>query len=264
MIVESYEDVIHLSGALRSNFWETIHTAISLTLRRHPTGVIIDCTEITECTPEGANTFLDAVEFIGEHDARVICVNVPPQVLDVMRATPGVKSQLPMAPSIEAARKSLDLLVEKTSKKRGAAAEVDTRIVVYLAGSARDEHALRIAERMADSYRAEIVLTSVIVVPRELPIQSPMAEQEEAAAAVIARARTALSAKSVPVSARVERGRDVPSGLQDAIEDCGATHLVLPLSAKPERLDEDLKLVRSALSKITAQLVIVRPEVGTR
>src|SRR5436853_3309421 len=113
VIVESYEDVIVLSGALRSNFWETLHTAISLTLKRHPSGVIIDCSGLVEATPEGAETFRDAMEFIHQHDARVIVAAVPPNILQVLRTVPDVRSQLAVADSVEAARHSLDLITEE-------------------------------------------------------------------------------------------------------------------------------------------------------
>ena len=83
MIVESYEDVIVLSGALRSNFWETIHTAISLMLKRHPTGVVIDCSGITEVTQAGADTFRDVMAYIEEHDARIIVAAVSPAVIRI-------------------------------------------------------------------------------------------------------------------------------------------------------------------------------------
>ena len=113
MIVESYEDVIVLSGELRSNFWETIHTAIALTLKRHPTGVIIDCSGITLMTPEGGETFHDAIDFVAEHDrARIVVAGVSKSVLEVLRSVPEVRSQLPVAESVEDARRSLDLLVE--------------------------------------------------------------------------------------------------------------------------------------------------------
>src|SRR4051794_2917253 len=105
MIVESYEDVIILSGALRSNYWETLHTAISLTLKRHPSGVIIDCSGLTEATPEGAETFRDVMEYIHGHDARVIVAAVPSKVYEVLRTVPEVRSQLAITESVEEARK---------------------------------------------------------------------------------------------------------------------------------------------------------------
>ena len=123
MIVESYEDVIILSGALRSNFWETIHTAISLTLKRHPTGVIIDCSGITEITPDGAETFHDAIDFVAAHKrARIVVAAVSEEMLEVLRSVPEVRSQLPIAETVEAARKSLDLLVENDDDELGVAA----------------------------------------------------------------------------------------------------------------------------------------------
>jgi hypothetical protein len=258
MIVESYEDVIHLSGALRSNFWETIHTAISLTLKRHPSGVIIDCSGITECTPDGAETFRDAMEFIERFDARIIVAAVPEQVLEVLRSVREVRSQLPIAGSIEEARRSLDLLVVQPATKKKPNLEVRTAIVLHLAGDDRDPEGAAASARMANDLHAEVVLTYVIVVPRDLPIQSPMEKQESAAVASIALAQQLLNKLEIPNRAVVERGRDVASALEAVVGEQRASYLVLPLSPHAEKLEDDLKTVRSVLTKVQVPIVFVR------
>ncbi len=259
MIVESYEDVIYLSGALRSNFWETVHTAISLTLKRHPTGVIIECSGITECTPEGAETFRDILVFIEEHDARVICVGVPANVMEVLKQTPEVRSRLPVANTVEEARNSLDLLEHAEPAKRKAShSDGRAKIVLLLTGDERDEQGLAAGKRIADGLKGELVLTFVIVVPRDLPIQAPMPDQEERAVGAMQAAQQLLDSQGVPNSAVAERGRDVASALESVIEEQKASFLLIPLSPDPAKVEDDLKLARSALTKVSAQVAFIR------
>lgn len=266
MIVESYEDVIVLSGALRSNFWETIHTAISLTLRRHPSGVIIDCSGITECTPEGADTFRDAMDFISRHQARVIVAAVPAPVMEVLRSVPEVRSQLAVAGSVEEARRSLDLLLideEDTKRKRPRTISPDqcrTRALVLLRGEASDRDALAEVLRLDDLAVCHAILAFVIVVPRHLPLQSPMPEAEAAAMKAIEPAQARFTEESISFETVIERGRDISSALNAVIERTGATQLIVPLGLDPERAEFDAALVKSLLEKVAIGLTFVRPK----
>jgi hypothetical protein len=264
MIVESYEDVILLSGALRSNFWETIHTAISLTLKRHPTGVIIDCSGITECTPAGAETFRDAIEFIERHDARVIVAAVPQPVLEVLKTVAEVRSQLAVAESVEAARRSLDLLVEPESKKSKPPRERLEKVVLYVCEKGPCFEGYDLAEQTADSLHAEIVLAYVIVVPRDLPIQAPLPQQEESAALALETARAELAKRQVPCSAVLERGRDIGSALQQVMEQEESIRLLVPLRSDDDATESDLKLVKTLFGKITQPIVLLRPAAKVR
>lgn len=259
MIVESYEDVILLSGALRSNFWDTIHTAISLTLRRHPSGVIIDCSGITECTPEGADTFRDAMEFISGHDARIIVAAVPQEVLEVLKSVPEVRSQLAVARSVEEARRSLDLLVEPEGKKPKPSRERLAKIVLLLTPGDSCEDLYELAAEQAAAHHSEIEVAYAVIVPRNLPIQAPLSDEEEEAAKTLEIAKKELSVRQVPHHVRLERGRDVASTLESVLEDTGATRIVLALSANERELDEQLKILRSILLKVRVPVVAVRP-----
>lgn len=262
MIVESYEDVIHLSGGLNENFWETVHTAISLTLKRHPTGVIIDASGITECTPEGAETFRDVLFYIQEHDTRLIVVGVPDNVMEVIKATPEVRSQLPIAKSIEEARHSLDLLVHETDpKKKPQQLEERPKVVLYLTGDERDEHGLSAGKRMVDGIRGELILTFVIVVPRELPLQAPMHECEEKAVEAIRKAEEFLKLANVPYTVALEHGRDVASALENVMEEQKAAFLLIPLDSNPDRIDEELKLVKLAMTNVSSPVAFIRGKV---
>lgn len=259
MIVESYEDVILLSGALRSNFWDTIHTAISLTLRRHPTGVIIDCSGITECTPEGADTFRDVMTFIQSHDSRIIVAAVPQAVLEVLKSVPEVRSQLAVAKSVDEARRSLDLLLEPEGKKAKAPREKLNKIVLLLTPGDSCPDLYELAAEQAEAHHSELEVAFVVVVPRNLPIQAPLAEEEDEAAQTLELAKKELSSRHVPHTVRLERGRDVASALEAVLAETGAKRVVVALSPKESELDAQLKIMRSILAKVHVPVVAVRP-----
>lgn len=262
MIVESYEDVIVLSGALRSNFWETIHTAISLTLKRHPTGVIIDCSGITEITPDGAETFHDALDFIEEHQrARIVVAAVPPAVMEVLRQVPEVRSQLPVAATVEDARRSLDLLVEDPDaprKKPGHAKDCDQTILVCLSGDDSDDHLIGATIESVERRPSRVVLVHPIIVPRELPLTAPMPDEEQHAASRIASSRDRLEAKGVPVDVRIERARDLPSLIEDLAEANEVAQVLLGVSTRPRHEDQAWRALLAVIQKVKRPLVFVR------
>lgn len=259
MIVESYEDVVVLSGSLRSNVWETIHTAISLTLRRHPTGVVIDCSGLTDATVEGAETFRDAMQFIGSHDARVIVAAVPAEVLKVLRTVSEVRSQLAVAESVEDARRSLDLLVESGSpKKKVAVPAAAHNLLVILTGDAVDHGALRLTAQIADSLPAEVHGACVVLVPRDLPLQAPLPQQEEKAAGALDRAHEFFSVKNLAFAPHIERGRDLGTTVAEIAARVKASHVIVPISAGEHELDATAKIVKSILAGVTAEAIFVR------
>ncbi len=260
MIVESYEDVIVLSGALKSNFWETIHTAISLLLKRHPTGVIIDCEAITECTIAGADTFIDVMNFIEDHDARILVARVPDHVLEVLKKVPEVRSQLPIAKSVEEARRSLDLLAQHhDDRKRKPVSESDTKVVLYLTGDPSDAAGSFAAIRMAEIMRASVILAYVIIVPRELPEQAPLPEKEEAALRAFDSVKGIFSQDGVSTTPMVRRGRDIGAVLDDLMEEEDAHTLVVALSNDLTELDSELKITKAVLQKVEQSVMFVRP-----
>lgn len=260
MIIESYEDIIILSGALRSNFWESIHTAISLTLKRHPTGVIIDCNGITECTSAGAETFIDAMDFIEEHDARIIVARVPEKVMEVLRSVPEVRSQLPIAKTVEEARKSLDLLHEEPdAKKKKPHAAPTSKILLLLAGDETDKVGAFAAIRQAEIMNAEVVVASVIVVPRDLPEQAPMPDKEEAAKNSINAVLPLFERDNILTKKVIYRGRDIGAAVEELMEEEHAQILVAALSTNPMELESEMKLVRSVIQKVKQSVMFVRP-----
>lgn len=264
MIVESYEDVIVLSGALRSNFWETIHTAISLTLKRHPTGVIIDCSGITECTQEGAATFVDAMQFIEGHHARIIVAAVPPQVVDVLKSVPGVRSQLPIAASVEDARHSLDLLPHETQKTRKKVVTQGPvrKVIVCLTGEQADEYVLQVATQIASPGPTEVLVVYPLIVPRDLPLQAPLIEQEDAAIVTLNQAKAKLDRAEVSNDIRLERARDVASAIEGITESRSFDQVLVGLPSELSQVDAGLKLAKSIMTRVEVPVILVRGSGG--
>lgn len=265
MIVESYDDVIILSGSLESNHWETIHTAISLILRRHPSGVIIDCSGMKRMSPAGAETFHDAMDFIRNHDARIILAAVPEPIMEVLKTVPEVRSQLPVVDTVETARKSLDLghsSEDDHGKKRKklVAPENARKVIVCLyTGTSiqEDDSAMRAASMIADSFPSEIHLICALLVPRHLPLQAALAESEQSAAHALERAKQFFDQRNLPHLDRIERARDVASALTEVLKEIPAVTIILPLSKDPMKMENNLTVVRSVSSKVEGQVMFV-------
>lgn len=109
MIIEARGDILKISGALTENHWSTIVSVVNFLLRNHPQGIIIDCSELDETSSRGLQTFASALDYIRRKRSRIIFVNLPEKVLEELRAFPGLRSQLPIAKSIDEAQQSLEL-----------------------------------------------------------------------------------------------------------------------------------------------------------
>lgn len=257
MIVESYEDVIVLSGKLVSNIWETIHTAISLILRRHATGVIIDCSGITECTPEGAETFRDAMDFIQRFDARIIVAAVPAHVLEVLRQVPEVRSQLPIAESVEQARRSLDLVVQQEVKRRRAEPS-SPPIIVCLTATESDEFTVKTARELASAKRCKVWLLFPILVPRDLPLQAPLPDLEQTATTALELADKVLSEIGIDRKLHIERARDIGSAILETANEAQAIEVLISLPGDGADRDAAIRLVTATLNKVNVPVVFCR------
>jgi anti-anti-sigma regulatory factor len=121
MIIHENGDVIALKGSLDTNQWPALRSVVSLRLKEHPSGVILDGSSLTDITEAGAHTFLDASNFIQAHHARVVVSGLPDNILEAIRRIPGVRSQLPLASSVEEARASLAVGGEEAVHTRSPA-----------------------------------------------------------------------------------------------------------------------------------------------
>lgn len=267
MIVESYEDVIILSGALHSNNWETLHTAVSLTLKRHPTGVIIDCSGITEASIDGIETFHDAIDFVSEHDqARIIVAAVPPNVLAVMKMVPEVRSQLPIVKTVEEARRSLDLLVEEDEhggkKRKKESVKTERTILVCLAVDETEPFVLELAAELSAFLPTKVVILLPVWVPRELPLQAPLPEVEVCARRVADASRQRLEELGIPYEVKLERTRDFASLIQEVADEINPAHIIIGIRNDERQKDDIQKVLVSIQERNKRSLVFVRAPIS--
>ena len=64
---------------------------------------------MTAVAENGVRTFLEVLRQAGKQGWRVLFVNAPDGLCEQIRTTPGLRSQLPIAASVEEARRSLEL-----------------------------------------------------------------------------------------------------------------------------------------------------------
>ena len=121
MIVDARANRVTLYGELNSNQWLTIKAAATLLLKRNPTGIIISCSGLEGLTPEGAVTFIHAQQYIQHNGARIVFCEVPAHLLPVLRSTPGLRSQLNVAKTLEEALASLGEGNDEISEYGGVA-----------------------------------------------------------------------------------------------------------------------------------------------
>ncbi len=266
MIVQSYEDVVVLSGNLNANYWETIHTAISLTLRRHPTGVIVDCSGLSSANSQGAVTFQEALDFVTEHPkARIILTSVPDNVLAVLKEISEVRSQLPIVRTIEEARASLDLLSEGDDhggkKRKEVKKKTDINVIAVLQGSESDVDVIVVTRELVNNISARVTILLPIVVPRDLPISAPLPEMEASLARSAEHAADTMVGCETPHETRLERTRDLPSLIFEMSESESAAYTVVAIPHDSAGSEVGVKLVRGLLEKVKRPLLMVRGQV---
>lgn len=205
MIIETRGDVIKLKGSLVENQWPAIRSAVSLLLNEHPSGVIIDCSGLTEVSEAGARTYLDASNFIQAQNARVVVSGLSDKILLEIRQFPGVRSQLVVASTVEEARASLQSGGQSLpGGKHGPV------ILVPLIGAW--ERVLEFAAVQATSRKSEIHLLYVLQIPRNLPLGEPVPEIETEADKTLRDAEQTLKRKGIRVMRVTTRARDVVEG----------------------------------------------------
>jgi hypothetical protein len=257
MIVESYEDVVVLSGALRRNFWKTIHTAISLTLQRHPQGVIVDCSRITEATAEGAQTFQDAIDFVSEHErARILFAGAPPHVMEVLMDVPELRSQLAMADSVEGARASLDLVEaeEGVRRKKRVAKAAACSILAVMQGQTGDQEVIRVAKDLAGALQARVVVLMPVILPRDLAISAPMPEREAALKLSAELAERMIDGGAGSSELRLERGRSLAAVIAQVSSEIGSVFTLVGVEPDPDKTTD----ARQILEQVQETVLFVR------
>lgn len=263
MIVESYEDVLVLSGAMTSNQWGTIETAIELLLERHPTGVIVDCSGITAISEAGGETFHRAIDFVNDHEARIIFAAVPSDVLDTLRNVSEVRSQLALASTVHEARTSLDLLVPDShgKKKKESKRAVDRTVLAVACPGRLSDSFGKFIEDLISRSTTKVVLALPILVPRDLPLQAPLPTEEAEAAQCVRDFEHRLTERNIAHDVRLERTRDIASLVAQLATSVDAEYVLVSLPDDHRNDEESTKLFYALLDKIDRALVFVRGEV---
>ena len=259
MIIEAREDTVTLTGAVTLNMWPAVQAAAAMLLKNHPTGIIIDCSGLTQCTQKGAETFADAFEYIGAHNARIVVAGLSQDFLEIGKAVPGVRSQLPTAATLEQARASLQL--EEIEPKKGKAR---MKAVMPISGNWR--RALYHVQKLAAGEDCEIHLVDLLRVPRALPIGTPLPERESEGSDRLDEAEQAAQNAGLSIFKHVERVRWRAAGLADFANRLGATFTVASLDPQHDDREpappftEPLSLVEA----INAEISLVKGSGGLR
>jgi len=258
MIVEYSDDVIYLSGDLTQDHWNTIRTAISLLLKRHPNGVIIDLSQIERCTPEGAETFLPLLDYLEKGQARVLLVNAPEHVKEALSGVPGVHSQLPVANSIVEARASLGMNPEV----KGKPGKMVDPILILLAGANADEDAIELAATIARQRSTGLVLAQIIEVPRSMPLTAPLPGEEADAKRILSAAEGYAKKHGLTSKSVIERERERADGLAKMAE-AMESQLVIYVVA-PNESESFGQSIEALMHSLTQELIIYRGPVPHR
>ncbi len=258
MIVATKDDVVRLSGSLNRNQWLTIKAAANLLLKQFPEGIVIDCSELSEVTEEGAKTFLDAIRDIQGAGARIMVCYLPNNVISVLRGVPGVRSQLPIANSLEEARASLKLAQEATSIGPETTSTESPVLLLPLMPEIDVPHAVELACRMSAAMGARLHVVYLLEVARYLPLGTPLIEEEARAKETITAAIRSMRQLNVPVSHFLERVRDADDGVFQAIKSHRAKSVVLGAFTPSEADERFYTIATHLLRRAPCEVIIGR------
>jgi len=260
MIIEAREDVVRLEGTLDKNLWPTIQAAANLLLRHHMEGIIVDGSGLTGCSPEGAKTFRDAMDYIERYRARIVVCDLPDVVMEVIRAVPGVRSRLPIAGTLEEARASLRLAGPGPSRAVAGNRPPLDILVPLLNGdnpAAATSLACRLASVDGGSRKVRLHLAYILEVPRHLPLTAPLPEEEAAAAQALSAAVNSARCEGVNAEPLVTRARDVGEEIVTQAAVLSASLIVLGYLPTDDPADTRLaRMTRQVLDRAPCEVIL--------
>jgi nucleotide-binding universal stress UspA family protein len=221
-------------------------------MKEHPEGILIDAGELTTVTQDGARTFLDAARDIESAGARMVVCNLPPAALDVVKSVPGVRSQLAYSMSVDDARGSLRSAGMCSHELPANAVIVPLLVGVDLG------RAVELAVVLGRSRGLAVGVLGFIAVPRELPIGSPMPEQEAELQTLLAQAAAKADAQGAPCAVHISRVRDSGEGLLSALSDRKASVVVLAFGDLRTGQDPLSEVANELLRKAPCEVLIAR------
>jgi anti-anti-sigma regulatory factor len=258
MIIEARKDVVSLSGSLEHNLWPAIEATANLALRGHPNGIVIDASQISHCSEEGARTFLDAMTYIERLHARIVVCHLPGEVMETLKQVPGVRSQLAIAETCDQARASLDLASDTRLQVRAqrmgvGGGPVRPRLVMVpltescpastgtvglaLQVGSLEAPGARDGELSAKRVAPFLTFFYVLEVPRMMPINAPLTEEEASARIRLDEVTKITADAGIESDSNVGRARDVGDEIvRKAAElDVEIIVMALPSPTSPER-----------------------------
>ncbi|CCW34542.1 STAS domain-containing protein [Chthonomonas calidirosea] len=259
MIIETQDDVVRLSGSLRQNQWPTIRAVAGMLLHDHPEGIIIDCANLQDISEEGAKTFLEAMRDIEAAGKRIIVANLPEHVLNVIKSVPGIRSQLPIANSVEEARASLHRLPQNVSPT--ALAPKGRSLLVLLVPGIDLTPGAWLATQMARARRSEVAFVFLLEVPRDLPLNTPLGEQEDEAQHALEVAMGFAKNAGVTATPHIERVRDLIDGALAMIRQYEVERVVFATSQQSLDTGNEetfYRLVDALLHRAPSEVIVGR------
>ena len=256
MIIEARDDVVMLEGALERNLWLTIQAAANLLLRSHVQGIIIDGSALTCCSPEGAKTFRDAMNYIERYHARIVVSGLSDETIQTIKTIPGVRSRLPIAANLEEARISLKLTAP--GKIPGAAHRA-ANILLPLLGTASPEAMLPLSCRLAkaEGPKAHVHLLYILEIPRALPLNAPLPEEEAIAAKVVGEAEAIVRRAGLTPVTHVTRARDIGEEIILQAERLGANILILTYAPSAQYDGQSMeRITRNVLDRAPCEVIL--------
>jgi len=279
MIIDVRGDVVTLSGRLERNLWPAIQAPANLLLRQHPSGILIDATDLHMCTQEGVKTFVDAITYIERYRARIVLCNVPPIVEEVIKTVPGARSRVAIAPDQESGRASLVLAQRQRDKNRikwVAEAEHRQILVPLIPAMSTTREALGLSKVLAGSRPLEdtadtsvqtkgkkptslIHLAFFIEVPRSMPLSAPFPEEEDHARRLLTEAESIAAKNGLRVRSHIVRARNTAEEIieQATTLNINTIILSLPASSEEERVPIQ-QLVRHVLEHSPCEVILKR------
>ena len=259
MIIEAREDVVKLEGSLDKNLWPTIQAAANLLLRQHVEGIIVDGSGLTACSPEGAKTFRDAMDYIERYRARIVVCALPENVVECTRSVPGVRSRLPVTATLEEARASLKLSGPGGSRATSGSNAPQNILVPFLRPD-NPEAAGALACKLAKadaSQKPRLHLAYVLEVPRHLPLAAPLPEEEAEASRTLELAAGAARCEGVTADKHVTRTRDAGEEIVQQAKVLEASLIVLTYLPSDDPSDDLMKRVtRTVLERAPCEVVL--------
>ncbi|MBQ0105250.1 MAG: STAS domain-containing protein, partial [Armatimonadetes bacterium] len=250
MIIETENDIIKFSGKLDRNLWPAAQTAVNMMLDEGRDAIIVDCHNLTEISADGLLTFADAFRYMNLRDVKLFFVGVDESVRKLAMATPGIRSSMPIAESVEDVRRSLAIEVQVTALHK------DRYLLFPMVGNT--SHAVMFADMFAKK-GMEFDFVFPFIVPRKYNLYHPIKSLENKAESDLGRAEgfcvfNNRSAKKNIV--RVRSHRSFFERLETKFPD--AKVIISFAGCSMDRNENDVKF-RSCLEQNLKGLIITEP-----